>query len=989
MFRKQTRVAALLAAAVLICGGADAAWAQGTHTPIPNMNNKRALHTATRLADGRVLVVGGEDPFLDFEPLATAEIYDPTLNTWTYTDSLSKGRDQHTATLLQDGRVLVTGGEDPDLVWRPRFRILRSAEIYDPATGTFTSAGDMNEHRMNHTATRLADGRVLIAGGLVNSDLVFPIDVTRGAAAEIYDPASGTFTALPAMHNARSSHTATLLNDGRVLIVGGDGLSQASAEIFDPVTNTFTLLANTATTRRQSHGAVRLLDGRVFIAGGSSSAMTAEIFDPSVGSFQSAGTMPSEYDFWGVIELLDDGRVYMASATQAWLFNPSSGTFSARMTSGVGDLFIAGARLSGNRVLVTGGQNFVPYTFVSVNAARIFEPNEAPLADAGEHQTISPGANCIAAVTLDGSGSSDADGDTLTYEWKQGTTVIGTSATAPVSLGVGVHEFTLTVTDSKGATDTATVTITVADSTPPSLSLPTPITLEQASAAGSYFEFPIPIATDNCDPNPTVSITGVPSGSIFPAGVTNVEISVTDAAGNTASGVTTVTVVDTTAPALSLPTNIIATAANAAGAAVTFTVTAIDLVTTDPLIACIPASGSVFAIGVTTVACSATDAAGNTANGSFTVTVLTQNPAAVNDTAETVADTPVTIPVLANDADADGGTLSVVIGTPPAHGALLVNADQTITYMPTSGFIGVDTFTYVAHDNQGGASTAATVTVTVNEPSTLPQFVVLGVNRVWLKANVVVKSGDVGAITAYAGAVSDDLTDVNDESDDIGQQIGASTAEVMIGTRVKLLDESSRVVGDTVRMQPHASIYNLETNELVNLNGTVLGTTTALELPHVDLPAMPSITAGAGAQTIRRNVTATLAPGVYGRIKVERNATLVLTGGVYEFAALELDPEATLLYQAATELRIAGTMRSAQRARVVAGNGLSGSDLVIYVAGTGTAVELGQHSVTHANIVAPNGTLWIRTRAQATGAFVGSTVVVSPHVTLTRDSAFD
>jgi hypothetical protein len=132
-----------------------------------------------------------------------------------------------------------------------------------------------------------------------------------------------------------------------------------------------------------------------------------------------------------------------------------------------------------------------------------------------------------------------------------------------------------------------------------------------------------------------------------------------------------------------------------------------------------------------------------------------------------------------------------------------------------------------------------------------------------------------------------------------------------------------------------------------------------------------------------------LAPGVYGRIKVERNATLVLTGGVYEFAALELDPEATLLYQAATELRIAGTMRSAQRARVVAGNGLSGSDLVIYVAGTGTAVELGQHSVTHANIVAPNGTLWIRTRAQATGAFVGSTVVVSPHVTLTRDSAFD
>ena len=126
---------------------------QGPGPSPPALIRGRNQHTATLLANGKVLVAGGGDN------LATAELYDPATGTWTFTGSLNAGRGAHTAALLSDGKVLVAGGGDN----------LATAELYDPATGTWTFTGSLNAGRYLHTSTLLTNGRVLIAGGLITA----------------------------------------------------------------------------------------------------------------------------------------------------------------------------------------------------------------------------------------------------------------------------------------------------------------------------------------------------------------------------------------------------------------------------------------------------------------------------------------------------------------------------------------------------------------------------------------------------------------------------------------------------------------------------------------------------------------------------------------------------------------------------------------------------------------------------------------------------
>jgi hypothetical protein len=204
------------------------------------MTTARGFHTATLLSDGRVLIVGGDPAAWTFSGpyLASAEVYDPATGAFTATGSMAVGRELHAATLLSDGRVLISGGVTESL----HSSSLDSAEIYDPTTGTFSPTGPMTEGRVFQTASLLPDGRVLIAGGLANGR-VYANNPTFLATAEIYDPATGTFAATGSMADMRSYHTATVFADGRVLVAAGavdaSVTTLPSAELYDAATGTF------------------------------------------------------------------------------------------------------------------------------------------------------------------------------------------------------------------------------------------------------------------------------------------------------------------------------------------------------------------------------------------------------------------------------------------------------------------------------------------------------------------------------------------------------------------------------------------------------------------------------------------------------------------------------------------------------------------------------------------------------------------------------
>lgn len=244
------------------------------------LNQARSAHTATRLPGGRVLVVGGEvleAATRQSRPVASAELYDPESDTWAVVAAPKRARIGHTATLLTDGRVLVAGGEiSTGGIQRD---VTATAEIFDPAADRWVATGTLGFARTDHTATRLADGRVLLVGGRTIGGT--PTDST-----EVYDPVRGGWLSAASTVPPRADHTATRLQDGRVVIVGGltrDALVPlASAERYDVATNSWAPLP--VPSARIGQRALLLTDGSLLIVGGRAAAgryvETAERFVP-------------------------------------------------------------------------------------------------------------------------------------------------------------------------------------------------------------------------------------------------------------------------------------------------------------------------------------------------------------------------------------------------------------------------------------------------------------------------------------------------------------------------------------------------------------------------------------------------------------------------------------------------------------------------------------------------------------------------------------
>jgi len=329
-----------------------------------SMTSARSFHSASSLQDGRVLIVGGgslgpsEPDCDDILALDSAEIYNPNTGVFIPTGKLLTARFRHTATPLSDGKVLISGGEQTVVsLFEHCSEPLSSVELFDPSTGSFTAASPMHQSRSSHTATLLSDGRVLIAGG-------WSLPGVR-ATAEIYNPSLDQFSAEIPMTAARAGHAGVLLPTGQVLITGGCGSRCASAELYDPVSNT-SHVAENMTTERAGHTATLLQDGKVLIVGGRTGSdwtplLTAEIYDPEAGRFSPTGSMQvARYGHRAT--LLADGRVLITGGTEgngplatAELYDPTAGQFTTVLLMNDPRSDHTSTLLNDGRVFIVGG----------------------------------------------------------------------------------------------------------------------------------------------------------------------------------------------------------------------------------------------------------------------------------------------------------------------------------------------------------------------------------------------------------------------------------------------------------------------------------------------------------------------------------------------------------------------------------------------------------------------------------------------------------
>jgi uncharacterized protein GlcG (DUF336 family) len=379
------------------------------------MQTARALHTATAIMRGhKVLIAGGLNLAGGVE--ASGEVYDSRTGLLSPTGAMASMRYGHAATLLKDGRVLITGGLDLS------GNLLATAEIYDPASGLFTpTTGSMNHPRAFHTATLLSNGKVLIVGGSSTQS-------NFDKSAELYDPASGSFTATATpTDDAHIFHTATLLKTGRTLVVGGTTccasppsagpLALVQAELFSPGSASFAASSGGTVQPRAFHSATMLQDGRVFIAGGEDTSespqLTAELYKTRSRSFSATGFM-NERRTSHTASLINcsasgcpDGQVLLAGGigvsgagtatdlASAELYNPAAGSFTETGAMTTPRDSATATALADGRILVAGGEQIDSQgnTTAVLASAEIYDPAARAFTCVGGSSGTPPACN--------------------------------------------------------------------------------------------------------------------------------------------------------------------------------------------------------------------------------------------------------------------------------------------------------------------------------------------------------------------------------------------------------------------------------------------------------------------------------------------------------------------------------------------------------------------------------------------------------------------
>ena len=344
------------------------------------MATARSMHTATLLNNGKVLVTGGNGTaaWVGY----SAELYDPASRLWSATGGMTTPRMAHTATLLPNGKILVVGG----FSFTGMLGLVPStatAEIYDLATGVWTSTTSMGSARAGHTATLLPNGTVLVAGGLSATNATSS-EITYSSA-EIYDPATQLWTATGVMNSARNSHTAVLLTSGKVLVSGGDSYSGSTlygsttpislSDIYDPTTGVWTATGSMSVAREQ-HTSTLLPDNKILVTGGTGTTTLASIekFSSGIDSWSTSGSLPTPSTALSAT-LIPTGKILIAGGansttinSNASLFDPALGVVSPTSSLLTARTAHTATLLQNGQLLIVGGTGVAGF----LNSAELY-----------------------------------------------------------------------------------------------------------------------------------------------------------------------------------------------------------------------------------------------------------------------------------------------------------------------------------------------------------------------------------------------------------------------------------------------------------------------------------------------------------------------------------------------------------------------------------------------------------------------------------------